>query len=121
MDYFELNDNRYELPPKTLEIVKKEDLLLKSTSQEDAYKRQLDLCVTVLGTDKVQDLIGSDDLYKVDLIELTLLTNAIDRGYKKRIEEDSKNDINRIIDDRTADKIIKMVNAASTANSLTKR
>lgn len=121
MDYFDFKGENHELPPKTLELTKKEDLLLKSTSKEEAYKRQMEFCTAVLGEDKVQELIGSKDLYKVDLVELTLLTNAIGRGYDKRIEEDEKVDLNRYLDDKTVDKIVKVVQAAGAANSLAKK
>lgn len=121
MASFEFNGEYYELPKKTLAIVKKEDLLYKNNkSLEDAYKKQFDYVNTVLGAENVEKIFESTDINDIDLSLLTYICNEIDNAYMEKIYDQQRNLAEKLVNNKAVDKAIKFGETANYVKTLKK-
>ncbi len=119
---FTYDGETYELPKKTLSIVKKEDLMAKKqTSLEEAYRRQYDYALEVLGNDNFSKIFESDNFSEIDLSLLTFICNEIDDAYMSIIYEQQKGLTEKLISNKSIDKFIKIGDSANAVDKLNRK
>lgn len=106
MDILNYDGNTYELAKKTLAIAKKEDLMARATTLEDAYRKQFDYAMEVLGDESFKKIFGSNNLNDIDLVLLTYICNEIDTAYMERINEQQRLKSEKLASNKAVDKII---------------
>ena len=79
---------QYEIPPKTIEVLKAEDACNAfHAAHEEAYRAKFDYLKTVLTDEQIESMLGTADFEKVDLMEVLYIVNLIDDEYSKRTVE----------------------------------
>ncbi len=101
------NGVEIELPKKTMAIAKKEDLMHKAQTREEAYRRQYDYAKGILGSQFIE-VFESEDINEIDLVDLTCICNAIQEGFKQKLYEQQKQQANEAANNAAIDKIIKV-------------
>ena len=79
---------QYEIPPKTLEVLKAEDACNAfHATHEEAYRAKFDYLKAVLTDEQIESMLGSADFEQVDLMEVLYIVNLIDDEYSKKTVE----------------------------------
>lgn len=79
---------KYEIPPKTIDVLKAEDACNAfHATHEEAYRAKFDYLKTVLTDEQLEQMLGSADFEQVDLMEVLYIVNLIDDEYSKRTIE----------------------------------
>ena len=79
---------QYDIPPKTLEVLKAEDSCNAfHATHEEAYRAKFEYLKTVLTDEQIESMLGSADFEQVDLMEVLYIVNLIDDEYSKRTVE----------------------------------
>lgn len=84
------NGRSYDLPPKTIDMMDRLENVLRVDSLnlpiKEAYKQILDFLKYALG-DSLKEILGSDDIRKVDVGEAEILVAKIRNAYKKPMDD----------------------------------
>ena len=79
---------QYEIPPKTLEVLKAEDACNAfHATHEEAYRAKFDYLKTVLTDEQIESMLGSAEFEQVDLMEVLYIVNLIDDEYSRKTVE----------------------------------
>lgn len=79
---------QYEIPPKTIDVLKAEDACnAYHATHEEAYRAKFYYLKTVLTDEQIESMLGSADFEQVDLMEVLYIVNLIDEEYSKRTVE----------------------------------
>lgn len=113
MFYFE--GMSYELPVKTMALNDKIEAVNSAKTTGEAYRKMMDFVVSALGKDKVEEMLGTTDIMKVDLTRLNILANAITIGYD---EEVAKPQIERANNVANTDAVNKLIEAGKSVQYL---
>ena len=69
---------QYEIPPKTIEVLKAEDACNAfHSTHEEAYRAKFDYLKTVLTDEQIESMLGSADFEQVDLMEVLYIVYFI--------------------------------------------
>lgn len=121
MPIFNYNGNDIELPKKTLSLVKKEDAMHRASTLEDAYRKQYDYAIAVLGKDNFQEIFGTTDINDIDLTELTFVINLIDECYLEKVNQQNIERATKMIDNKAIDKLIATGESVKNIDAMSKR
>lgn len=113
MFYFE--GNSYELPVKTMALNDKIEAVNNARSTNESYRKMMEFVIAGLGKEKVEDLLGTSDIMKVNLQKLNKLANAIVIGYDLEISEQQLEAANNMAN---SDAIKKLIDAGKSAQYL---
>lgn len=86
MDRMVFKDKEYELAKFTMKSARLIEEAEKASEVNASYRKQYEFVKLAIGTDNVNDILGSSNLDEIDLVELVLLYNEITAGYERRIE-----------------------------------
>lgn len=100
------NEVEFELPKKTMALQKKIDGVNNATSTERAYTNVMEFLTQGLGKEKVEELLETSDLYKVDLVQMMLLYNSIIMEYENIIQKPQLERVQDIIKDMKLDSLV---------------
>lgn len=87
MDKMTLNGKSYELRKMTLEVVGRIEEAKLARTEVEAAERIYDLLNYVLGENVVADILGTTELEEADTVTIALMFRAMERGYKKRVDD----------------------------------
>lgn len=122
MASFSYNGETYELPKKTLAIVRKEDAMVKPVnSLEERYKKQYDYAITVLGEENFKKIFESDSFNEIDFSLLTFICNEIDTAYMQIIYDQQKELQDNLMSGKGVDRAIKLGNSMQTCEKYNKK
>lgn len=114
MASFVYNGETIELKTKTLNIAKKQDLMMNAITLEEEYRRQYEFALEVLGYDTFKSIFGTDNINDIDLSELTFVCNEIDDAYMEKIYEQQRNKSERIASNKAVEKLIQAGNSVKS-------
>lgn len=100
------NEVEFDLPKKTMALQEKIDGVNNATSTKRAYTNVMDFLIQGLGKEKVEELLETSDLYKVDLVQMMLLYNLIIMEYDNIIQKPQLERMQDIIKDMKLDKMV---------------
>ena len=79
---------QYDIPPKTIEVLKAEDACNAfHATHEEAYRSKFDYLKIVLTDEQIESMLGSADFEQVDLMEVLYIVNLIDDEYSRKTVE----------------------------------
>ena len=100
------NEVEFDLPKKTMALQEKIDGVNNATSTKRAYTNVMDFLIQGLGKEKVEEILETSDLYKVDLVQMMLLYNSIIVEYDNIIQKPQLERMQDIIKDMKLDKMV---------------
>lgn len=100
------NEVEFDLPKKTMALQEKIDGVNNATSTKRAYTNVMDFLIQGLGKEKVEEILETSDLYKVDLVQMMLLYNSIIMEYDNIIRKPQLEKMQDIIKDMKLDKMV---------------
>lgn len=100
------NEVEFDLPKKTMALQEKIDSVNNATSTKRAYTNVMDFLIQGLGKEKVEEILETSDLYKVDLVQMMLLYNSIIMEYDNIIQKPQLERMQDIIKDMKLDKMV---------------
>lgn len=100
------NEVEFDLPKKTMALQEKIDGVNNATSTKRAYTNVMDFLIQGLGKEKVEEILETSDLYKVDLVQMMLLYNSIIMEYDNIIQKPQLERMQDIIKDMKLDKMV---------------
>lgn len=104
----------YEIPPKTIEVLKAEDACnAYHATHEEAYRAKFDYLKTVLTDEQIESMLGSVDIEQVDLMEVLYIVNLIDEEYSRRTNEQTMKKARTLMNDKAIKSLIDASNAVS--------
>lgn len=85
-----VNGRSYDLPPKTLEVVEEMEKVsnidnVKGLSIREKFQKIFDFVSGLVGVDAAKEILGSDDINKVDLSDVSLAFIKIVEAYDKPV------------------------------------
>lgn len=105
---------QYEIPSKTIEVLKAEDACNAfHATHEEAYRAKFDYLKTVLTDEQIESMLGSADFEQVDLMEVLYIANLIDEEYSRRTDEQVMKRARTLMNDKTIKSLIDASNAVS--------
>lgn len=105
---------QYEIPPKTIDVLKAEDACNAfHATHEEAYRAKFDYLKTVLTDEQLESMLGSADFEQVDLMEVLYIANLIDEEYSRRTDEQVMKRARTLMNDKTIKSLIDASNAVS--------
>ena len=100
------NEVEFDLPKKTMSLQEKIDGVNNATSTKRAYTNVMDFLIQGLGKEKVEEILETSDLYKVDLVQMMLLYNSIIMEYENIIQKPQLERVQDIIKDMKLDSLV---------------
>lgn len=105
---------QYEIPPKTIEVLKAEDACNAfHATHEEAYRAKFDYLKAVLTDEQIESMLGSADFEQVDLMEVLYIVNLIDEEYSRRTNEQAMKKARTLMNDKAIKNLIDASNAVS--------
>ena len=105
---------QYEIPPKTIEVLKAEDACnAYHATHEEAYRAKFDYLKAVLTDEQIESMLGSVDIEQVDLMEVLYIVNLIDEEYSRRTNEQAMKKARTLMNDKAIKSLIDASNAVS--------
>lgn len=95
---------RYELPAKTMKIVIAEEEMHNVSTMIEAYTKQFEYLQTLFDDEKIIEMLGTNDIEKVDFSEVTLVCNMVDSAYMEKINEQKMKEAEAIANSQTVTK-----------------
>ena len=113
------NRKTYSLPAKTISVMEKmEDVSKVDELTGLNIREKFEKCHTflkeVLGEEKTEEILGSSDLEKMDLSDITLTINKIVDAYNKPIQDYQDEKMRKAFNGIPMEKIISMTKAAQS-------
>ena len=105
---FKYNGEEHKLPIKTMSLNDKIEAVNNAKTTKEAYTKMMDFVVAGLGKDKVDELLGTHNVNKVDLTELNILSNAIVNGYDDKVAEKQLERADRVANSDAIDRLIQV-------------
>lgn len=102
------NDVEFELPKKTMALNKKIDAVNNATTTEKVYISMLEFVSLGLGKEKVEEILGTSDINKVDLLQLTMLYNSIIMEYENIVQKPQLERVNDLLKQLQLDKLVEL-------------
>ena len=87
-----VNDRSYDLPGKTLAVTEQLEAVIRvdraaGASLREKFQKTMGCLVDLMGREAVEDALGSADIDKVDVNEITLTFRKIVDAYNKPLDE----------------------------------
>lgn len=100
------NEVEFELPKKTMALQKKIDGANSATTTERLYINVMDFLNQGLGKEKVEEMLETSDVYKVDLTQMMLLYNSIIMEYDNIIHKPQLERMQDMLKEMKLDKLV---------------
>ena len=112
-----INDQAYELPNKTISVVKDLDRLMKIDSVkglgiEERYRELYNFEKNLLGEENVKNILGTDNFNDVDLSTVTLTFLKIKDTYEKPVADYKIEKSMSTLNSMQVDKVVNLMNVA---------
>ena len=87
-----INGKSYDLPPKTIGVVEEMEKVsnidnVKGISIREKYQKIFDFVSGLVGADNAKEILGSDDIGKVDLSDVSLAFIKIVEAYDRPVRD----------------------------------
>lgn len=118
-----INDRSYDLPEKTLAVTEQLEAVLRvdhapGASLREKFQKTMGCLVDLMGREAVEDALGSADIDKVDVNEITLAFRKIVDAYNKPLEEYNTSQGLGALAQLPIDKILALADAAKQVSQM---
>ena len=118
-----INDRSYDLPGKTLAVTEQLEAVLRvdhasGASLREKFQKTMGCLVDLMGREAVEDALGSADIDKVDVNEITLAFRKIVDAYNKPLEEYNTSQGLGALAQLPIDKILALADAAKQVSQM---